>query len=83
MSCLDELMIYKQGTVDGHDLYQCSVCTNVSDRERIEELTNLKNPTGINSRWEISEDKNFPSGEPNPCTCENKPKTHKHYLMKC
>lgn len=73
----EELQIYANGIV------HCSVCTNVKSRKRIEELTNLKNPTGISSRWEISTDKTFCGGEPNPCPCERKPKTHKHYLMEC
>ena len=77
MSCQDELTVYKNA------LHYCSVCTNVSDCKRIEELTNLKNPTGIKSQWRISENKNFASGKPNPFPCENKPETHKHYLMAC
>jgi hypothetical protein len=76
MSEREELEIYSNGLV------HCSVCTNVIDRKRIEELVNLKNPTGIASQWKISND-NFKNGNSNPCPCENKPKTHKHYLMEC
>lgn len=73
----EELIVYKNG------LCYCSVCTNIQSRERIESLTNLKNPTGISSRWVISKDETFRSGEPNPCPCETNPETHKHYLMEC
>jgi len=73
----EELEVYNDGFV------HCSICTNVKSRKRIEELVNLKNPTGIESRWKISRDKTFRSGEANPCPCEKNPKTHKHYLMEC
>jgi len=73
----EELEVYANGIV------HCSICTNVEDRIRIEELVNQKNPTGIQSKWKISEAKTFRSGDPNPCLCEKKPKTHKHYLMVC
>jgi len=78
---MKELEIYANGFI------YCSVCTNIESRERIEELVNLKNPTGISSRWKISKDKFFAERRgkkgPNPSPCEQKPKTHKHYLMEC
>jgi hypothetical protein len=73
----NELQIYNNGFV------HCSVCTNVSTLKEIERLVNMKNPTGIDSKWSISKDKNFLNGPSNPCPCEDKPKTHKHYLMEC
>lgn len=73
----EELMVYANGLV------HCSVCTNIKSREKIEKLVNLKNPTGISSKWSISDDKTFAGGESNPCPCEQKSNTHKHYLMVC
>jgi len=73
----EELAIYGMGII------HCSICTNVKSRKRVEELVNSKSPTGIKSHWTISRDKKFATGEPNPCPCNQKPKTHKHYLMEC
>lgn len=73
----EELTVYRNGPV------YCSVCTNITSRRRIEELLNQKNPTGISSMWGFSANKNFASGDPNPCPCEKKPTTHTHYLMSC
>lgn len=71
-----EIAVYANGIV------HCSVCTNVRGKKKIEVLVNMKNPTGIYSRWRISKDK-FRDGSSNPCPCEKNPKTHKHYLMEC
>lgn len=73
----EELEVYSNGIV------HCSVCTNIRQRDRIENLVNIMNPTGTSNRWTISNEPTFSGGEPNPCPCENKPKTHKHYLMVC
>lgn len=61
-----------------------SVCAdkNVSIEE-IEEHINLVHPTGINTRWQLSKDKYFASGETNPCNCDQNPNTRKHYLLNC
>ena len=72
----EELEVYSNGLV------HCSLCTNIKSKKRVEQMVNLKNPTGISSPWRISKD-NFRSGESNPCPCERKPETHKHYLMEC
>jgi hypothetical protein len=73
----DELEVYSNGLV------HCSVCTNIKDPRNIEMQTNIKNPTGISSSWKIDKEPNFHTGQTNPCPCENKPNTHKHYLMVC
>jgi hypothetical protein len=74
----EELEVYSNGIV------HCSVCTNIKDPRDIEIQTNLQNPTGLSSGgWKISKDTNFATGQTNPCPCEQKPKTHKHYLMVC
>lgn len=40
-------------------------------------------PTGIASRWTLSEDTHFSNGPTNPCPCEQLPETHTHYLFNC
>ena len=74
---MSELEVYSTGIV------HCSICTNIESVEEIERIVNLKNPTGISSYWRVSKNKNFRGGEPNPCPCDQKPDTHKHYLMEC
>jgi hypothetical protein len=73
----EELDVYSLGIV------RCSICTNIKDTEKIEMLVNMRCPTGISSSWKISREPNFHTGQPNPCPCEEKPNTHKHYLMVC
>ena len=62
-------------------LVATSVCTSLSRKEATARL-NREVPTGISSRWVISRDKTFHTGEPNPHTCETF-STHKHYLFNC
>jgi hypothetical protein len=50
--------------------------------EEVVNAINLQNPTGISSKWQISENEKFRSGEPNPCVCERDP-DRRHYLMVC
>lgn len=63
-------------------LVSMSICTNIESRKKIEEIANIEEPTGISSRWEISPDEIFASGQSNPCPCEQK-SGFKHYLMHC
>lgn len=64
-------------------LAHASVCTSLPLEKAIK-LLNESHPTGLaDSEWEPSKDKEFASGQPNPCICEDKPKTHKHYLFSC
>lgn len=72
----DDFQIYAQG------ICSMSVCTSLKSRKKIEELANLYNPTGISSRWEISKDRTFHTGQSNPCPCEQR-KGYKHYLLNC
>ncbi len=72
----EELEIYANGFV------HCSICTSVESIALIENIVNTRNPTGIGSRWKISKN-HFDSGQPNPCPCDQKPETHRHYLMEC
>ena len=59
-----------------------SVCTSLSKVEAGRRL-NVLHPTGLATPWKPSKDKEFASGGPNPCPCEDKPETHKHYLFEC
>lgn len=51
-------------------------------REEIEAAVNASHPTGISSRWHISEDKEFSGGQPMPCPCESNP-DRLHWLLNC
>jgi Zn-finger protein len=73
----EELIVYTNGVC------HCSVCTNIKSLKRIEELVNQKNFTGIENKWKFDRTPYFAQGQPNPCPCEQKPLTHKHYLMVC
>jgi hypothetical protein len=52
------------------------------DRSRIEGEANRRRPTGIKSRWKISEDLMFRTGQPNPNPCEHDC-ARLHYLLAC
>jgi hypothetical protein len=58
-----------------------SVCTDLSDQEATEQI-NLENPTGIPSRWQISDDKTFADGQPHPNPCKRDP-SRRHVLFNC
>jgi hypothetical protein len=60
-----------------------SVCAdeNLSIKE-ITEFLNGSYPTGISSKWRLSKDKVFRTGESMPCSCEEN-KGRKHYLFNC
>lgn len=63
-------------------LTHASVCSSLSLEETTHRL-NKEMPSGTRRGWQPCEDKKFKSGEPNPCRCEEAPKTHKHYLFDC
>lgn len=62
-------------------LCHASVCTSLSVEEATR-LLNRNNPTGIESQWKLSDDKNFKSGEANGFDCPDHP-GNKHYLFVC
>lgn len=80
---LDDVDIYTWG------LCYASVCVPKDmPRDEVEVLTNRKCPTGIESRWRISDEPNFQPDKngnvsTNPCPCQKKPDTHIHYLLVC
>lgn len=64
-------------------LCAASVCApNDMHPDEVARLTNISRPTGIESQWQLSTDKTFKGGEPNPCVCEQD-NTRLHYLMVC
>lgn len=75
-------------TISNFDIYASgicamSVCVNEeATPKEIEKRANFVSPTGISSRWKISEDKFFRSGQTMPCVCESRP-DHKHWLLVC
>jgi hypothetical protein len=62
-------------------LVTTSVCTSLSRKDATARL-NREMPTGISSRWVISTDKTFATGEKHPHQCATFP-AHKHYLFNC
>jgi len=75
---MEKVEVYSNGIVS------CSACADnsLSIREITKEVNRI-NPSEISSKWKLSKDKNFKSGETNPCPCENFPYTRKHYLFVC
>jgi len=73
---LKDFQIYSYG------LIYMSVCSSLPIEE-IEARANTESPTGISSQWSLSKEKKFANETPMPCSCEVKPKTHKHYLLSC
>lgn len=71
-----EFEIYRQG------LTYMSVCTDMEPAEA-EAYAEAVSPAGTKMGWKISKDKTFATGEPNPCPCDQKPKTHVHILFEC
>jgi hypothetical protein len=75
---MSEIEIYSQGPV------ACSVCApKEMERGEVERLVNLENPTGIESRWHISDDTHFASGHSHPGPCPDNTLTRTHYLLTC
>ncbi len=68
-------VIYTEG------LIHASVCTDRPQSEVIAFMANRV--SGTTGGWSLSEKETFSTGEPNPCPCDKKPETHKHYLFNC
>lgn len=62
-------------------LCTASVCTSLP-ASAVADRMSQENPSGIDSRWELSTDATFSGGESNPCQCPDSPE-HKHYLLEC
>ena len=73
----NEVWIYAAGIIS------CSVCApGGMDRDVVALQVNHKIPTGISSKWRISDDTHFKSGETIPCDCPDAP-GRKHWLLHC
>lgn len=73
----NNVWVYLEGTVS------CSVCAPAGmEREVIEKQVNAQAPTGLKSKWQISEEKKFSGGEPMPYPCPDVP-GRKHWLLHC
>lgn len=73
-----EVVAYRVGLVH---LSACAP-TDLCEAE-VEEEINYQHPTGISSRWKISDDEAlFASGAANGCPCEIDP-TRRHWLLSC
>ena len=74
---MDTVIVYAAG------LISMSVCAaSTATREEIENAVNASHPTGISSRWQISDDTTFASGEPMPAPCDQEP-DRQHWLVSC
>ena len=74
---MNTIEIYSKGIIT------CSVCAPKRlSVKTVERVVNELEPTNISSKWKISKDKTFRTGESNPCVCENDP-NRLHYLMEC
>ncbi len=62
-------------------IVSASVCTSLTVKEATE-LLNDEHPTGISSKWSLSKDKTFRTGQTNGCNCPDYA-GNKHYLFNC
>lgn len=72
----DDIVVYAEGALT------CSVCSPF-DAQKTAERFNEINLCGTQKGWVLSDDKFFRGGNPNPCPCDDKPETRKHYLFDC
>ncbi len=70
----DEFVVYATG------ICSASVCSSLPKREVASRMR--RELTGVGP-WRLAKEKTFSGGEPNPCPCDQSPKTHKHYLFHC
>ena len=66
-------------TVYGEGLLYASVCSSLPPEEVKRRMGTR--PSGTRGGWQLSENKTFRGGQPNPCPCDDHPQTHKHYLF--
>ena len=74
----------KEEPVDCYSIGLChiSCCAlKTMTKDDIEHEVNRMHPTGIPSKWEITE-KKFNSGESNPCPC-NEDEDCQHWVLTC
>lgn len=69
----DDFEVYRMG------LCYSSVCSSLGDEETVRRMQSL--PAGTTHGYQLSKKENFTTGETNSYPCEQRPKTHKHYLF--
>lgn len=73
----NQVWIYSAGIVS------CSVCApGGMERDVVARQVNTQLPTGIKSKWKVSDDTHFKAGEPMPCDCPDM-NGRKHWLLVC
>lgn len=71
-----KVVVYSSG------ICMASVCAEKGmTPQQVEDEVNIVNPTGISSRWRISDDA-FREGADNPHPCDKEP-DRLHYLLSC
>ena len=77
LSTASPVMVYSFG------LCYASVCAPKDmEGEKVAEEADYVHPTGLDHGWSVSDDKNFRSGETNPCEC-NHEADRRHWLLSC
>ena len=72
--------VAEQFEVYAEGVFCASVCSSLGLRET--EIRMAQRASGTEPRgWRLSEDKEFRTGQKNPCPCNEKPETHMHYLF--
>ncbi len=69
----EEFNVYSMGLV------YASVCSSLGDDATAKRMQAL--PSGTTQGHSLAVDATFATGQSNPCPCELKPQTHKHYLF--
>ena len=83
---LEQRIIESEGADETFHIYSegllfASVCSSLPQQEV--EARMHKVICGTKSGWGLSKAETFEGGQPNPCLCDQKPQTHKHYLFNC
>jgi len=71
----DDFIIYAEG------LGNASVCSSLPLEEVKERMAAVI--TGLAGGWVFAEGERFSDDRDNPCPCNQRPATHKHYLFHC
>ena len=68
----EDFVVYNEG------LCYASVCSSLPVEEVQARMQ--RRPSGTTRGWRLSEEA-FAGGQPNPCPCDQRPDTHKHYVF--
>lgn len=74
---MEAIIIYSMG------ICSMSICVKKDLKKAfIEKEINKMSPSGVPTKWQISKDKTFRSGQTNPCQCKEND-NRLHYLLNC